>query len=293
MKYNVKHRTSYRYSEAVTLCQNHARLTPLSGPRQRCLQQSLEIAPGVDYRANFTDYFGNVVTCFDIHRQHSVLEVVSMSMVEVLSPPELDIFALAQTWEEVRDMLTLADTPDLLRAVDFVAPTPLTAIDDAVREYALQSFTPKRPMYQACSDLMSRIYRDFTYQPGFTNISTPVAEVLDHRKGVCQDFAHLALACLRSLGLAARYVSGYIETVPPEGEAKLEGADATHAWFAAYLPRYGWMDFDPTNDLQPDIQHITLATGRDFADVSPLKGIIIGGGHHQLSVAVDMNRIDE
>ena len=159
-----------------------------------------------------------------------------------------------------------------------------------LHDYAEKSFAKGRPLLEAVEDLTTRLYTDFTYDPGFTTIATPLADVVKHRRGVCQDFAHLGIACLRALGLAARYVSGYIETDPPPDQEPLEGADASHAWFSVYLPQFGWIDFDPTNNQIPADRHITVAWGRDYADVTPLKGVVFGSGTHELSVSVDCKR---
>lgn len=178
----------------------------------------------------------------------------------------------------------------MLAAQFFSIPTRLTQANKAILDYTLMSFTPGRSIVESCDDLMNRIFNDFTFDPSFSTINTPVSHVFEHKRGVCQDYAHLTLTCLRSIGLAARYVSGYIETIPPPGQEKLTGADATHAWVALFVPGSGWIDYDPTNNLKPYDQHVTLAVGRDFADITPLKGIMFGGGNQVLDVSVDMNR---
>ena len=188
--------------------------------------------------------------------------------------------------------MSVPNTPTLLRVSEFILPSQLTPLEKGIRDYTLTSFTAGKNLIEGCKDLMARIFHEFQYDPGFTTISTPLSVVFAQKRGVCQDFAHFALACLRSVGLAGRYVSGYIETLPPEGEEKLEGADATHAWFAIFVPNYGWIDFDPTNNVLPSEQHITLAVGRDFSDVTPLKGVVFGGGSQLLDVAVDMIRLE-
>ncbi|EWH08682.1 hypothetical protein DS2_16059 [Catenovulum agarivorans DS-2] len=292
MKYTVKHTTTYSYSEPVNLCQNHARLTPLSNQYQQCLTTEIVTSPTVDYLQSFIDYFGNRVSVFDIPTQHEVLQVTAVSEVEIYNRQQINMLGWQMPWESVVKALANPITPQTLKAAEFTLVSVFTHYQAEMRAYALQSFTPNRPIVEACEDLMARIFTDFQYESGATTISTPLAEVFASKKGVCQDFAHFALACLRSIGLAGRYVSGYIETFPPEGQEKLEGADATHAWFALYLPDVGWVDFDPTNNVLPNDQHITLAVGRDFADVTPLKGIVFGGGMHQLAVAVDMKRHD-
>ncbi|WP_440905991.1 transglutaminase family protein [Catenovulum sp. SX2] len=290
MKYTIKHTTTYSYSEPVNLCQNHARLTPISNQYQQCLTTEIVTSPTVDYLQSFIDYFGNRVSVFDIPTQHEVLQVTAISEVEIYNRQQINMLGWQMPWESVVQALANPITPQTLKAAEFTLVSAFTRYQAEMKDYALQSFTPNRPIVEACEDLMARIFSDFQYESGATTISTPLAEVFASKKGVCQDFAHFALACLRSIGLAGRYVSGYIETFPPEGQEKLEGADATHAWFALYVPDVGWVDFDPTNNVLPNDQHITLAVGRDFADVTPLKGIVFGGGMHQLAVAVDMKR---
>jgi transglutaminase-like putative cysteine protease len=172
-----------------------------------------------------------------------------------------------------------------------VPETPVTSFEAGITNYALQSFTPGRPIYEAVYNLMGRIYKDFEFKPGFTTIATPLSEVMKQRKGVCQDFAHVGIACLRSIGLPARYVSGYIETLPPPGVEKLVGVDASHAWFSVFIPNIGWLDFDPTNNVVPSDQHITIGWGRDYFDITPLKGVILSSGPHRLSVSVDVRRV--
>jgi transglutaminase-like putative cysteine protease len=215
-----------------------------------------------------------------------------ISEVELLGGANSNLHNIDMPWEKVSDLLVAPHTPELLKTSEFVLPSQLIPIDKGIKEYALVSFELHKNIIAACKDLMARIFHEFHYDPGFTTISTPLSVVFAQKRGVCQDFAHFALACLRSVGLAGRYVSGYIETMPPEGEVKLEGADATHAWFAVFVPNLGWVDFDPTNNVLPQDQHITLAVGRDFSDVTPLKGVVFGGGSQLLDVAVDMIRLE-
>lgn len=290
MKYKIKHTTRYQYSETVSLCQNQARLSPLSNSFQTCLSNRITTEPAADYIDSYNDYFANQVHVFEISTQHDVLIVTAESLVELNPRPQVNLFSRQETWESVVLKLQNPMNRDLLAAAEYTLASTYTPIDDDIRQYAQTSFTPGREIISATDELMARIFNDFKYESGFTTISTPLSEVFAHKKGVCQDFAHFALACIRSIGLAGRYVSGYLETIPPEGQVKLEGADATHAWFAIYVPDNGWIEFDPTNNVMPDNQHVTLAVGRDFADVTPLKGIVFGGGMHQLSVAVDMLR---
>jgi transglutaminase-like putative cysteine protease len=292
VKYKIKHSTTYSYSDFVSLCQNQARLTPKTNRGQICHSSKIDIEPTASYLRLFTDYFDNQVTAFEIATQHKKLKVTMTSEVELLGSANDMLDTVDMPWQTVRDLLAKPNTAELLKTSEFVLPSQLIPIDEGIREYALVSFGPEATIIAACRDLMARIFSEFHYDPGFTTISTPLSVVFAQRRGVCQDFAHFALACLRSLGLAGRYVSGYIETMPPEGEVKLEGADATHAWFAVFVPSYGWIDFDPTNNVLPRDQHIILAVGRDFSDVTPLKGVVFGGGSQLLDVAVDMIRLE-
>jgi transglutaminase-like putative cysteine protease len=196
---------------------------------------------------------------------------------------------VAIPWEQVREKLG-ADNELYLDALQYIPQTPMTISTPGMKEYALVSFTPGKSMFAATHDLMRRIYQDFEFKPGFTTISTPLSEVMQMRRGVCQDFAHLAIACIRSLGLPARYVSGYLETLPPPGMKKLSGVDASHAWFAVFVPGMGWVDFDPTNNHIPGDQHLVIGWGRDYADIAPLTGVLFSSGQHRLSVSVDVRR---
>ena len=298
MKYRISHTTLYKYSQPTGLCQNEARLQPRNFWRQHCQFSRCEISPTpVDYRER-EDFFGNRVAYFAIQQSHLQLNVTAISEVVILSRQiSLDLFN-QEPWEQVRD--SLKETPlksrqqwhELIDARQYRLDSPMVESGSELAEYAKPSFLPDRPLIEAIRDLTQRIYTDFTYDPSFTTVATPLSEVLMHKRGVCQDFAHLAIGCLRSYGLAARYISGYVETLPAPGQARLVGADASHAWFAVYLPGSGWLEFDPTNNKLPYDQHITLAWGRDYTDVTPLKGIAHGGGEHKLSVSVDVQRLD-
>jgi len=291
MRYRVRHQTRYRYAEAVSLCHNEAYLLPRSCLRQRCLRSSLKIKPGPALVREREDFFGNRVSYFAVQSRHDRLQVTADSEVEVWPLREAALFG-SPPWETVRDQVAADISPAGLEARDFMLASAFTPLDGAIRDFARPSFARGRPLLEAVRELTERIHLEFTYEPGFTTIVTPLAEVLAHRRGVCQDFAHLQIACLRSLGLPARYVSGYLETLPPPGQTKLQGADASHAWIAVYDPEQGWTDFDPTNDQLVGEQHITTAWGRDYGDVTPLKGIIFGGGKHTLEVAVDVERLE-
>ena len=293
MNYKITHTTTYQYEEPVSACHNEARLKPLNTFYQQC--QSSEIIvdpPALDYRER-NDFFGNQVAYFSIHQAHQTFSVSAISLVKTL--PEnrnLDNYNNL-SWEEVVTCFQEQQDDEILDARQYILNSPLIATNQEMIGYAERSFLEGRLIIDAVQDLMERIHRDFTYDPHFTTIATPLLDVLKHRRGVCQDFAHLAIGCLRSIGLAARYVSGYIETTPPEGQPRLVGADASHAWFSVYVPKMGWIDFDPTNNQMPMEKHITVAVGRDYHDVTPLKGVVFGGGKHVLDVSVDVASADE
>jgi len=293
MKYRIKHTTHYEYSSQVSMCFNEARMSPVNSAHQTCARNRFVIHPAPESIHKRFDYFGNQVTSFDILQPHRELSVTVYSEVQVLAHAQQALFAADYPWEFVRDSLKTTTDPEQIVVREYILPSMLIPVFDEVKEYADKSFKPGRSVMEAIRELVERIFKDFKYDPGFSSISTPLKTVLEHRRGVCQDFAHLGIACIRSMGLAAGYVSGYLETLPPPGEEKLEGADASHAWLAVYLPDHGWMHLDPTNNMVAGDQHITLAFGRDFADVTPLKGVIYGGDDHELSVSVDVRRIEE
>lgn len=286
-RYRVVHTTSYEYSQPVSLCHNEAHLSPRDCEYQRRLRHQLRIDPLPEVRTQREDYFGNTVAYFAVQEAHQQLTVTATSEVEFLPLARVEE-ADSPPWDQVRDRLMGDAGPEALAAREFLLDSPMVANSAALAEYARASFSPGRPLLQAARELMERIHSDFVYDPHFTTVATPLSEVMDHRRGVCQDFAHLAIGCLRSMGLPARYVSGYIESQPPPGGPRLVGADASHAWASVYVPGNGWVDFDPTNALLPTAVHITIAWGRDYSDVTPLKGVILGGGKHTLSVAVDV-----
>jgi transglutaminase-like putative cysteine protease len=292
MKYQVTHTTRYDYGQVVVLCHNEARLQPRQTPHQSCRQSVVTVDPVPAERAERVDCFGNRVLYFAVQEPHDRLTVTAVSDVEVGAdgaPDDAD----SPPWESVRTAEAGSD-PDqhALPARQFILDSACAAASPAAAAYAAPSFPTGRPILAAVHDLNRRIHREFRFDPESTTVVTPVCEVLAQRHGVCQDFAHLAIACLRSLGLAARYVSGYLETTAPPGAERLQGADASHAWFAVFVPRIGWVDFDPTNDCRPADRHVTTAWGRDYADVTPLKGVIFGGGTRRLEVSVDMVRFD-
>jgi transglutaminase-like putative cysteine protease len=238
-------------------------------------------------RLSHQDYFGNEEEWFAIEEAHTALEVVSQSRVGVAPPTTLNSED-SLPWERVRTLLEDGTDADARDAIQYLFDSPLTASSGAIAEYAAESFPQHQPVLKGALDLMHRIHRDFRYDTTVTDASTPVNRVFEIRSGVCQDLAHVGIACLRSLGLPGRYVSGYLLTEPPLGQSRLLGADASHAWFAAWVPPFGWIDLDPTNDMRPNQGHVTVAWGRDYTDVPPISGVIAGGGGHIVEVGVDV-----
>jgi len=292
MKYRVTHTTELSYDARVGLCYNLARVVPRELPYQQVLATSLQIEPLPHDHYRGSDYFGNRTDYFSIQQPHDRLVVTAISDV-VVAQGESSLFdhVADLAWETVREQLRHDHSAQVIEAFQFTLDSPMVSVDDLLAKYARASFPPGRPLDEAVTELVAKIYTEFKYAPEFSTIATPLKEVLEHRSGVCQDFAHFAIGCLRAQGLAARYVSGYIETDPPAGKERLVGADASHAWFSVFQPGAGWLDFDPTNNQRPGDRHITVAWGRDYADVTPLKGVAFGGGEHDLQVAVDVQRI--
>jgi transglutaminase-like putative cysteine protease len=287
MIHHVVHVTEYLYSERVSTSHHDLHLLPRPTPAQTCLREELEIAPTPAVRRERVDAFGNRCTYVEIHEPHNNLRVTSRADVEVAPPTPTP--ATSATWESVRDAVRAgADAQSrAARAYAFASPHVPTS-SAAARAYALPSFPAGRGIVEAARELTTRINHDFAYDSRATTIATPIDEVLTVRRGVCQDFAHVQIACLRALGVPARYVSGYLVTRPPPGKPRLVGADASHAWLAVFAADHGWIPLDPTNDLVPGEQHITVAWGRDYSDVTPVRGVIMGGGRHDLWVSVDV-----
>ena len=292
VRYLIRHATRYLYDQPVGESRQLVRLKPRVLPRQRCLAHELRIDPAPQRDETFVDGFGNAVRSLHFEQEHETLFVRAESLVELTPPPEPYAIGQSPPWEQVRDELSYRAGRTLdaarLEATEFLFESRHVRVKNDFAEYARADFRTNAPLLVAIDGLMRRIRLEFTYDTGATEISTPVTDVLASRRGVCQDFAHLMLSCLRSLGLAARYVSGYILTRPPAGRPRLIGADATHAWVSVFCPGSGWIDFDPTNAQMPAAEHVTLAWGRDFADISPLRGVILGGGEHKLEIAVTM-----
>lgn len=284
--YQISHRTVYRYSDVVTSSYGRGFLTPRDSAGQRCLSHEIVIDPIAADSSTSRDGYGNVSSYFHVTERHRELSITSTSMVEV-DPPPLEHYSGASArapWEAARPV-----GPDGALATEFTLDLQKPEITQAVRDYAAPSFTPGRPLIDVLRDLTSRIYADFTYRSGSTTISTQVAEVLAAREGVCQDFARLAIACLRANNLAASYVSGYLATDPPPGKQRMVGIDATHAWASVWTPQNQWLGLDPTNDQMVDERYIVVGFGRDYADVPPLRGIIYTDSESSvIDVAVDV-----
>ena len=291
MRYRIEHRTDYRYVAPVSRCRNEAHLRPRDTDRQVCTSSELVVDPAPTSWSDRADFYGNPVASFVVDGPFTEMTVTATSIVDVVDGDPLP--AVGPDWGEALHLLTNDLSPEMLDAREFCFESPLVSTARVVQEYAEPSFPPGISLVDAVTALTERIHADFVYDPGFTTVTTPLDEVLRYRRGVCQDFAHLAVGCVRSMGLAARYVSGYLETAPPPGEERLVGADASHAWLSVYIPGWGWLDLDPTNDKIVGSTYVTTAWGRDYADVSPLKGIVFGGGDsHALDVAVDVARVE-
>lgn len=287
-RYRVRHVTRYDYVDPVLLAHHRLHLSPRAVAGQSCARHALTIDPPPSTSACRFDFFGNPVIYASIEEPHRELLVSLDMMVEVVAPEPVDPDA-TPGWEDIRDQLRFAATPTALETVGFAHRSALVPDLDPLARFAAPSFPPRRPIALAALDLMRRIHRDFTFDPKATTISTPLADVLERRRGVCQDFAHLLIGCLRALGLSARYVSGYIRTVPPAGKPRLVGADASHAWVSVWCGEDLWLDLDPTNGKPRDADFIMVAWGRDYADVSPISGVLLGGSDRQkLDVAVDV-----
>lgn len=292
MIFDVSHRTSYRYTQAVVQSQHLVHLTPRYDGRQKTLRTSMMIEPAPAMRFEGQDVFGNPVTILDIEEPHKEFVLHARSTIETYEPAVCD-FAQTTPWDRLDEALYQPGRDYNLDVIRFRCPSRLTPVLPNIRDYAAASFLPGRPVLEAANDLTLRIYRDFKFDPSATGVSTPIEDVFRKRRGVCQDFAHLALAFLRSYRVPARYMSGYILTHPVPGQPRLRGADASHAWISVWSPETGWREFDPTNGLAQTSDHILLAHGRDYHDVCPIGGVILGGGDQTISVGVDVTRMSE
>ncbi len=285
MKVLATHVTRYWYSGPVSMCHTEVHLRPRPRPNQTILEFALDVIPTPDSLLSRQDYFGNEVTFFSIAEPHRELVITSRCLadLETSAPPSLD---LSPAWEQVREEVAERDTPETFEAGQFVFESPSIKVGTSFAQYAAASFAAGRPLLSAVQDLSHRIYTEFHYDKRATTIGTPVDEVLASRRGVCQDFAHVMIACLRSLQLPARYVSGYLRT-----GADFAGEEASHAWVSVWCPVFGWQDFDPTNDVMPRGEHFTVAWGRDYSDVTPVRGVALGGGEQVISVSVDVSPV--
>jgi transglutaminase-like putative cysteine protease len=291
MIYRISHRTTYKYKYPVSVGNHVACLRPRSLLHHKVTRTELDIQPTPATRTERRDYFGNLLCFFTIQEPHKELVVEARS--EVIMEGDATRWPQASPpWEEAAQSVPNDLSPAALEAYQFGFESPRIRVRPEFAAYALESFTPGRPLAEGLLDLTARIHKDFLFDSKVTTVRTSIEEVFRKRRGVCQDFSHLQIACLRSLNLAARYVSGYLRTYPPPGKPRLVGADASHAWVSVYCPGAGWLDMDPTNNLVPSNGHVTLAWGRDYGDVSPLRGLILGGGSHTLRVAVDMEPIE-
>lgn len=283
MRYQVEHQTLYEYDSPVSQSQQMMHLMARDTPYQRCLSQTLLYEPLPVEQSMRIDYFGNYCHYITILSPHSALEVTSKFEVELQPRPTMSTMRPSPAWESVRMQLRQTFGID---ATGFLYASPKIRCSTDLAEYAAQSFLPGRPLLEASMALTQQIFKEFKFDAHATDVSTPLEVVLQGRRGVCQDFAHLMIGILRSLGLACRYVSGYILTHPPAGQPRMVGADASHAWVSVYCPLNGWVDFDPTNNCLVQQEHITVAWGRDFSDVSPMRGVVLGGGQQHLNVQV-------
>lgn len=292
MIFSIIHKTIYKYDNNVTYCHNLAILKPKLFSGQNVLEYNLDITPTPTVKKDNIDFFGNDVTHFSIEKQHKELIVTAVSKVDRSYKLQQNDFT-----SEACKSITLAEAlvklnslePEIIDAKQFLLDSVLIKnISSTIHDYAKVSFKKDRSVFEAANDLMKRIFTEFKFDSTFSTIATPIQEVMEAKKGVCQDFAQVAIACVRSMGLPARYVSGYIETLPPPGKEKLVGTDASHAWFSVFIPGFGWVDFDPTNNQIPKDQHIVISYGRDYYDVPPLKGVIYGSGKSIMEVSVDI-----
>jgi transglutaminase-like putative cysteine protease len=287
VKYRINHQTEYFYGDRVPLCHNVIRLRPRDTAFQTCQRSELSITPAAADQREHLDYFGNHAIWIAVQEPHHSLKIEMTSEVNVNSntlPPDLT----GPPWDQVPSLISDGLDPTILAAREYTFDSPYIARCAELAAYAKPDFPPGAPLLTCIMNLTHRIFDEFIFDTDATTIGTPLLEILHHHHGVCQDFAHLQIGCMRSLGLPARYVSGYLVTKPPPGQRRLIGADASHAWISAYIPGYGWIDFDPTNDTMPNDQHITIGWARDYDDLSPVKGVTTGGHGHTLEFSVDV-----
>ena len=291
MKYRVRHYTDYTYQDPVSICYNRLCLTPRTGPEQECISSEINIVPAPDEYSQRIDFFGNNLSFFSVFKEHKKLKISSTSIVKMENRAHASLaFGSDVLWKDVPALLEANSAH--AEIIQYTIPSQYIPHSDVIKNFASDCFQEHATLWASCQALMQKIFKELEFKPGFTTINTPVEEVIKIKKGVCQDFAHLMIACLRNMNLPARYVSGYLETLPPPGKEKLVGADASHAWVSVYFPNIGWVEFDPTNGLLPAYKHITVAYGRDYQDVAPIKGIVFSSGNQKLTVRVDVERIE-
>lgn len=290
MKLSIRHRTHYRYSASASQSLNQICLLPGNTEYQTCLQSKVTVTPKPNTIYRRADQYGNALASFNLYVTHYECDIIITSFIETTDtmPP------LPDSQPVLDNLATLANqlTADALMARDCLLPSPSIPLDHTVDAIIDELPVGNTPVVEYANMLMSHIYNTFTYESGFSTLVTPLSKIISARKGVCQDFAHLAIAVLRRQQIPARYISGYLETLPPPGQEKLQGSDASHAWYSVFSANHGWIDFDPTNNKRPDAQYVTTARGRDYADVVPIKGVVYGGGKHGLKVEVDVNRTE-
>jgi transglutaminase-like putative cysteine protease len=294
-RYRVEHNTAYRYSEPVLLSHQQLHLTPRALARQRSETHEIVIMPTPTLRHEITDPFGNPLIEIAIESAHNALEIVARTNVETTAATLIEPLE-TPAWETVRDALRYRagwrPDPSILEATQFLFESPHARVKRDLRSYASDCFKPNRPILEAAMTLMGKIHGEFKFDPAATTVTTPVMKFFAQKRGVCQDFAHFMISCLRSNGLAARYVSGYLLTRPAPGKPRRVGADVSHAWVSLFVPGSGWIDLDPTNNLIPSLEHITIGWGRDFSDITPLRGVINGGGIQTLEVKVTVEPLE-
>jgi transglutaminase-like putative cysteine protease len=284
----VEHETRYVYAARVDVAHQQMHLTPRESERQTLVSFALQIEPPPAQCRSVPDTFGNIRTLCALYTPHDELRVLASSLVQMQATATPPSFAGSPPWEQVRDRLRFAAGRPFVAAAEFVPASPFVPLLPALRAYALECLVPGRPWLDGAQALMQRIHDDFTYDPATTDVATPIALAFAQRSGVCQDFAHILIGCLRAIGLPAAYVSGYLLTRPPPGQPRLLGVDASHAWVSLWCPVNGWIDLDPTNAVVAGADHVTLAVGRDYGDVMPLRGVIRGGASHRMTVAVSV-----
>jgi transglutaminase-like putative cysteine protease len=287
MRLRAAHVTRYNYAETVSTCHTEVRLAPRERAGQARISHNLDVSPAPNFSASREDYFGNEVISFSIEQPHKELVVSSESLTDVdpAPPPNL---SLSPSWEDVREEVLRHAAPASFEAFQFIFESPLIRRGPEFAEYAKECFEPGRRFLDGVTQLSERIFEQFRYDTKATTVATPVEEALKSRSGVCQDFAHVMIACVRSLNLPARYVSGYVRS-----RADFAGAEASHAWVSVWCPMFGWQDFDPTNNIMPQGDHITLAWGRDYSDVAPVKGVALGGGEQSIRVSVEVTEAED